>query len=123
MGGRREAELRALPSVHELAQSLQAPHALAVLAARRAIDEQRSLLIAEADATVSIWQRAHGHLAALASPSLRNVINATGVIIHTNLGRAPLATAAREAVARAASGYSNLELDLGSGSAGRATTT
>ncbi|MGH2866869.1 MAG: L-seryl-tRNA(Sec) selenium transferase [Solirubrobacteraceae bacterium] len=118
MGGRRETELRALPSVHELAETLDAPHALAVAAARRAIQEQRSLLIAEADATVSIWQRARGHLAALASPSLRNVVNATGVIIHTNLGRAPLSADARAAVARAAAGYSNLELDLASGERG-----
>jgi L-seryl-tRNA(Ser) seleniumtransferase len=46
------------------------------------------------------------------------VLNATGVIVHTNLGRAPLAAAAREAVARAAEGYSNLELDLGTGARG-----
>ena len=118
MGGRREAELRALPSVHELAESLDAPHALAVAAARRAIQEQRSLLLAEADATVSIWQRARGHLDALASPSLRKVVNATGVIIHTNLGRAPLSADAQAAVARAAAGYSNLELDLASGERG-----
>jgi len=46
------------------------------------------------------------------------VVNATGVIVHTNLGRAPLAAAARAAVARAAEGYSNLELDLESGARG-----
>ncbi len=46
------------------------------------------------------------------------MINATGVIVHTNLGRAPLAAAAREAVARAAGGYSNLELDLETGERG-----
>ena len=45
-------------------------------------------------------------------PSLRRVLNATGVVVHTNLGRAPLAPAARAAVARAAQGYANLELDL-----------
>src|SRR6185295_18331061 len=48
-------------------------------------------------------------------PSLRPVLNATGVIVHTNLGRAPLADAARAAVAAAAAGYGNLELDLGTG--------
>jgi len=118
MGRRLQAGLSALPAVHELAAQLDAPHPLAVAAARRAIDEQRSLMIAEADADVSILQRAHAHLAALASPSLRRVINATGVIVHTSLGRAPLAPAAREAVARAAEGYSNLELELDSGSRG-----
>jgi L-seryl-tRNA(Ser) seleniumtransferase len=46
------------------------------------------------------------------------VLNATGVIIHTNLGRAPLATAAREAVEDAATGYSNLELELETGTRG-----
>jgi len=48
-------------------------------------------------------------------PSLRPVINATGVVLHTNLGRAPLAAAAREAMTRAALGYDNLEMDLESG--------
>jgi L-seryl-tRNA(Ser) seleniumtransferase len=57
-------------------------------------------------------------LAELERPSLRRVINATGVILHTNLGRAPLAASARDAVARAAEGYTNLELDLGSGERG-----
>ena len=48
----------------------------------------------------------------------RRVINATGVIIHTNLGRAPLSQSAGDAVAQAAQGYTNLELDLGSGRRG-----
>jgi L-seryl-tRNA(Ser) seleniumtransferase len=53
-----------------------------------------------------------------ARPSLRRVINGTGVIIHTNLGRAPLADAAALAAARIASGYSNLEFDLDRGDRG-----
>ena len=118
MGRRSEAELRTLPAVHELAAELDAPHVLAVAAARRAIEEQRSLMIAEADAEVSLLQRARGHLAALSSPSFRRVINATGVIVHTNLGRAPLPLAAQEAIARAARGYGNLEFDLDSGQRG-----
>jgi len=118
VGERREAELRRLPAVHELAAELDAPHALAVAAARRAIEEQRSLTIARTDSEVTLVQRARTHLAVLSSPSLRRVLNGTGVIIHTNLGRAPLAPAAREAVARVAAGYSNLELDLESGTRG-----
>lgn len=51
-------------------------------------------------------------------PSLRPVINATGVVLHTNLGRAPLADVALEAIAAAARGYSNLEYDLDRGSRG-----
>src|SRR6185503_6992626 len=50
--------------------------------------------------------------------SLRRVLNATGVVVHTNLGRAPLAAEARAAVARAAEGYANLELDLETGERG-----
>lgn len=54
----------------------------------------------------------------LSAPHPRGVINATGVLLHTNLGRAPLAPAAQAAVAEAARGYSNLELDLGTGRRG-----
>ena len=52
-------------------------------------------------------------------PSLKRVLNATGVIVHTNLGRAPLAPSVRAAVAAAADGYCNLEMDLGSGERSR----
>ena len=55
---------------------------------------------------------------ALGRPSLRPVINATGVIIHTNLGRAPLSDAARAAMESVAQGYSNLEFDPDSGARG-----
>jgi L-seryl-tRNA(Ser) seleniumtransferase len=54
------------------------------------------------------------------TPSLQPVLNATGVVLHTNLGRAPLARRAIEAVARVAAGYSTLEFDLDrSAAAGR----
>jgi L-seryl-tRNA(Ser) seleniumtransferase len=51
-------------------------------------------------------------------PSLRPVLNATGVIVHTNLGRAPLPAAAIARIAEVAAGYSNLEYDLGAGARG-----
>ena len=119
MGARGDAEgLRSLPAVHELAARLEAPHALAVAAARLAIDERRTAWLAGQPAGGDLVARAHEVLVTLERPSLRRVINATGVILHTNLGRAPLPAAAREAVARAAEGYSNLELDLDSGERG-----
>jgi L-seryl-tRNA(Ser) seleniumtransferase len=104
--------------VHELAAALDAPHSLAVAAARAAIDERRAAVLAGAESGGDLVLRARGLLAELERPSLRRVINATGVILHTNLGRAPLGASAREAVDRAAEGYSNLELDLESGERG-----
>ncbi len=118
MGGRRDAELSTLPAVHELAAQLSAPHGLAVTAARRAIEERRTALVAGVPLPPDPLERARAHLADLQAPSLRPVINATGVIIHTNLGRAPLAAAARDAVAAVAGGYCNLELELASGQRG-----
>ena len=60
-----------------------------------------------------------GRLAREAVPSLRTVINATGVILHTNLGRAPLGPRTAARVAALAAGYTNLEYDLASGARGR----
>jgi L-seryl-tRNA(Ser) seleniumtransferase len=110
--------LRSLPAVHELAAELSAPHPLAVAAARAAIDEARGQIRAGAEIPGDLTARARELLSDADRPSLVRVLNATGVILHTNLGRAPLPAAAREAVARAASGYSNLELDLASGRRG-----
>ena len=87
-------------------------------AARRAIDQERSRVLGQTEPGETLLSCAQRHLASLTSPSLRHVINATGVIVHTNLGRAPLAQAARDALARVANGYSNLELDLESGGRG-----
>ena len=112
------AALRELPAVHELAAALGGSHPLAVAAARRAIDERREELRAGHSDERDLVTRAGELLAELEAPSLRRVVNATGVIVHTNLGRAPLADAARDAVANAARGYSNLEFDLSSGQRG-----
>ncbi len=116
------ADLRSLPSVETVALTLDGPHPLAVAAARAAIAERRQALLAGAEDVGDVRGRAAAILAALRQPSLRRVINATGVIIHTNLGRAPLAAAARAAVARAAEGYGNLELDLDDGTRGARRT-
>jgi len=120
--GELSARLRALPSVERLAAALDAPHALAVAAARAAIEARRAELRAGADGDDAgdgdLLARARAALEAAARPSPRRVLNATGVIVHTNLGRAPLAAAARAAVARAAEGYADLELDLATGARG-----
>jgi L-seryl-tRNA(Ser) seleniumtransferase len=114
-----EAEqLSALPAVHELAATLEAPHALAVKAARNAIADHRAAIQSGGRPTEHIEQAARAQLEALERPSLRRVLNATGVIVHTNLGRAPLPEAARDAVAATARGYSNLELELDQGTRG-----
>jgi L-seryl-tRNA(Ser) seleniumtransferase len=110
--------LRALPSVDRLAADLaaDATPVEAVAAARAAIAARRTELLAGVadDEPVDLVSRAREHL----RPSLRRVLNATGVVIHTNLGRAPLPEVAADAVADAARGYVNLELDLATGRRG-----
>ena len=110
--------LRSLPPVDALAAQVDAPRAIAVAAARAVLAERRAELLGGAAGSADLVARARAWVAAASRPRLRRVLNATGVIVHTNLGRAPLAAAAREAVARAAEGYSNLELDLESGERG-----
>src|SRR5437763_2217834 len=112
------AALRALPSVEQLAARLDAPHALAVTAAREAIEARRAEIVDGQAGAGDLERRAREVLERRERPSLRRVLNATGVIVHTNLGRAPLPASARAAVARAAEGYSNLELDLDGGERG-----
>src|SRR4051812_30521496 len=101
-------DLRALPPVDALAAAVEAPRPLALAAARAVLAERRAELLSGRAGDVDLAARARAWAADSARPSLRRVLNATGVIVHTNLGRAPLAAAAREAVARAAEGYSNL---------------
>jgi len=105
-------ELRDLPAVDELARSSDDP--LAVAAARTVIDRAREAIRAGAEPG-DLEARLQEELAALRAPSLRRVLNATGVIVHTNLGRAPLPDAALAALT---GGYSNLEFDLQSGTRG-----
>ena len=71
------------------------------------------------EAVAAIERGAEARLRAAMRPSLVGVINATGVIVHTNLGRAPLSEAALARVAAVAAGYTNLEYDLESGGRGR----
>jgi L-seryl-tRNA(Ser) seleniumtransferase len=119
-GGDAPADaLRALPSVEVLAAALEGPRPLAVRAAREAIGARREgILGGRRPPEGELADLAQALVDRMVAPSLKRVLNATGVVIHTNLGRAPLPRAAREAVARVAEGYSDLELDLGTGERG-----
>jgi len=98
--------------VDELAREAGDP--LAVEAARAVIARARAEIAAGGDPG-DLEARFREELAAARTPSLRRVLNATGVVVHTNLGRAPLAQEALARVAEAARGYSNLEYDLAEG--------
>jgi L-seryl-tRNA(Ser) seleniumtransferase len=126
-----EGRLRGLPKVQRLldrpeAASLLAQHPrMAVVAALRGVldgirAELRSDPAAAAPASEAVLARAASALAAARRPRLRRVINATGIVLHTNLGRAPLAPEA-VAAAVAAAGYGTLEFDLASGARGSRT--
>jgi L-seryl-tRNA(Ser) seleniumtransferase len=108
--------LRALPPVDALAAEVDAPRAVAVAAARAVLAARRTELLAGADGEADLVARAREWVA---RPGLRRVINATGVIVHTNLGRAPLAQAALERVSAIAGSYSTLEYDIERGARGR----
>jgi L-seryl-tRNA(Ser) seleniumtransferase len=108
-------ELRDLPSVDELAREAGDP--LAVDAARVVIERAREEIQAGADPG-DLVTRLREELADARRPRLRRVLNATGVIVHTNLGRAPLAEEAVDRITDAARGYSNLEYDLAEGARG-----
>ncbi len=108
-------ELRDLPSVDELARTVDDP--LAVDAARTVVARAREELRAGIDPG-DLVSRVRSELSATRRPALRRVLNATGVIVHTNLGRAPLPRAALERVVEAGSAYSNLEYDLAAGARG-----
>jgi L-seryl-tRNA(Ser) seleniumtransferase len=116
--------LRQLPQVERILARLEAegyllryPRALVVACVREVVErKRRSLLGGEDPSTVDVslealLTEARELVARKSLPSLRRVINATGIILHTNLGRAPLSEAARRAVAEVA-GYSTLELDV-----------
>ena len=114
---------RNLPSVSSLLERsevrdllLRHPHTLVVDAIRQTIDEIR--LSGDSTDSEQILDSIMERVNQAARPSLRPLINATGIVLHTNLGRAPLAAAAIAAVNEIATGYSNLEYDLDAGHRG-----
>jgi L-seryl-tRNA(Ser) seleniumtransferase len=119
--------LRRLPSVDHLLREAEGEklardysRELAVQAIRDTLEETRESIrsgVAAPDG-VGILEAARGRLEQLFRPSLRPVINATGVIIHTNLGRAPMSDEAIRAVLDVSLGYSNLEYRLVEGARG-----
>ena len=122
-----QAVLRKLPSVDKLLQHPDLSHLIEVHSRDLLVDAIRSELatarqqimaghpVVSADELV---QRTRTRLQTDLRPSLRPVINATGVIIHTNLGRALLSQRAQQAMLQVAATYSNLEYDLEEGQRG-----
>ncbi len=123
----KQSELRKLPSVDKLLQVDAIAHlveqhgrGLTLDALRATLDAARQAILSGQPApevetlTADVARR----LATDARPSLYPVINATGVIIHTNLGRAPLSERTRQAMAQVSVGYSNLEYDMEAGARG-----
>jgi L-seryl-tRNA(Ser) seleniumtransferase len=113
-------KLRDLPSVDEMLRDERLaaePRELVVTAARAVLDQARDEIKAGGDPG-EVVERVAAELARGRRPSLRRVLNATGVLVHTNLGRAPLAEAALARVLEVGAGYSNLEYDLAAGERG-----
>jgi L-seryl-tRNA(Ser) seleniumtransferase len=111
-------KLRDLPAVHEVLERLfpalaRFPRALVASEIRRALDQLRAEILGGRTGGPPLEARVEMALAALERPSLRRVVNATGVVLHTNLGRAPLGPL------HVLPGYSNLEYDLAAGRRGR----
>ena len=120
-------EVRKLPSVDRLLQEEAVAeleerrgHELVTGAVREVLDSARQAILAgePCPPVESLHRQVGARLAARLQPTLRPAINATGVIVHTNLGRAPLSAEARAAMDAVALGYSNLEYDLEAGRRG-----
>ena len=123
--GQPRAALRALPGVSKLLTDPEImalaggmpPAYLSQLIATE-IDAARTLLLAGESPETSPRERVLARLRSLFTPKLRPVINATGVVLHTNLGRAPVSAATAAAMADALRAYTPLELDLATGGRG-----
>jgi len=116
----REVTLRAIPAVEKLLQAIgktDVPRPTAVSVIRRELAALRSKKqILEFDALVA---RIRAVLNSLRLQRIQPVINGTGVVVHTNLGRSPLGIRVAETLSAIACNYNNLEYDLASGERGR----
>ena len=126
----QQQQLRELPSVSDLLQETEVgdwiratSHTLVVEALRDAVETvRRRVLAGDGDVAIdrqAVLDTAEELFVQRSLPSLRRVINATGIILHTGLGRAPLCADAIEAIVEAARGYCNLEFDLATGQRGQ----
>lgn len=121
--------LSSLPSVDEVLKSTHGvrwlrtyPRRYVLAAVREGIDLRRKEILEGTTTDVSLESMVHYidlKAKRLSSPNLRPVINATGIVIHTNLGRSVLSEEVMENVRKIAVGYSNLEYDLGTGKRGK----
>jgi L-seryl-tRNA(Ser) seleniumtransferase len=135
----RQDFLRKIPSVEELLKTpeikelcTQFPRATVISAVQRVLAETRRTLLSRADNAAAdeegavslpaIQYAVTAHLQKINMPSLQRVINATGVVVHTNLGRAPLAENALRLLTEPACRYNNLEFDLEKGERGSRIT-
>ena len=133
MNEQMQTLLRGLPKIDEILLILEkrnpesrAPREVILCVCRETVDElRRSILHRKGDAGTmrlpmaeEIAAVVENRIEALHRPRLRRVINATGVILHTNLGRAPLCLEARDQLTAVGKGYSNLEFDLDRGERG-----
>lgn len=128
----RSELLKRIPQVNELIERMgpdagaDFPRAVLLSAARGVLEATREMLLSHSPANITdteleieaIQERVLEEAGRIMKPSLRKVINATGVVLHTNLGRAPLSPAAIEAIKEVSEGYSNLEHRLETGERG-----
>lgn len=113
------SRLRALPSIDRVASRLDGPHPAAVAAAASAVEVARAGVHAGGSTTFDqVLEAAREVLEHGNRKRLQRVLNATGVIIHTNLGRVPMGKAQLDAVGEIAGAYSNLEYELSEGRRG-----
>ncbi len=128
MGSVRQELLKAIPKVDEflgwVADNTEAPMTLVKSAVREILDEQRAAILAgdlvllkDLDQDVLVL-KFEERIALKTGLNFRSVINGTGVVVHTNLGRSVLPKIAMESIQRVGSGYSNLEFDLTTGRRG-----